>query len=111
MITPANFKCDRKCADCCRYLTVKVTKKEIEKIKKEGYDEFFEYDDHIRSNVLRLTDKGCIFLGKKGDRYYCKIYRIRPKVCRKYPFVKSDRIESCKPALLKYRNIYKYETQ
>ena len=102
MLTPENFKCDRKCADCCKYLTVKLYKKDIEAIKKAGHDDFFEYDSHIKSNVLKNQEQ-CLFLGHKDGKYYCKIYKIRPKVCRKYPFVNSDKIESCKPALLKYK--------
>ena len=101
MITPENFKCDRKCADCCKYLTVKLLKREIKAIEREGYEDFYEWDNHIGSNVVRMDD-GCFFLGKKDGKYYCKIYRIRPSVCRKYPFVNKDNIESCKPALLKY---------
>ena len=104
MITPETFKCDRSCGDCCIYLTVRLNKKEIEAIKKAGYDDFYEYDSHIKNNVMKLGEDGCPFLGKKKGKYYCKIYSIRPKVCRQYPFVKTDEIESCKPQLLKYKS-------
>ncbi len=104
MLTPSNFECNRKCADCCKYLTVKLSKKDISAIKREGYDEkfFMEFDNHIRSPVLKIKGK-CVFLGKKKDKYYCKIYELRPKVCRQYPFLNSNEIERCKPALLKYK--------
>ena len=105
MITSENFVCDRTCADCCKYLTVKLYKKDIEAIKKAGYEEgfFLDYDTHIKSYVLRMNDKNCVFLGKKGNNYFCKIYRSRPKVCRAYPFAGKTEIESCKPSLLRYK--------
>jgi Fe-S-cluster containining protein len=105
MLTPETFKCDRTCADCCKYLTVKLDKKDINKIKKAGYDQdfFLKFDNFIESPVLKLTDKGCIFLIKKDSYYYCKIYDIRPKVCRDYPFINSNIVESCKPVLLRNR--------
>lgn len=104
MPTPQTFKCAR-CADCCKYLTIKLYKKDIKGIKRAGYNEdfFMEYDSLIKSPVLRLRNNKCIFLGKKEDKHYCKIYETRPKVCRLYPFVNENKIESCKPNLLKYR--------
>ncbi len=105
MLTAETFKCDRKCADCCKYLTVKLSNKDIMVIKEGGYGEedFLEYDGHIDSAVLKVNDAGCVFLTKKGDKYYCKIYKIRPCVCKQYPFVSSNKIESCKPNLLRYK--------
>jgi len=103
MITKEEFVCDRTCAECCKYLTVKLNKKEIETIKEAGHSNFYIYDKEINSNVMKWTDDGCLFLGKKEGEYYCKIYSIRPEVCRKYPFVEKDSIESCKPDLLKNR--------
>lgn len=105
MITLENFKCDRSCADCCKYLTVKLYKKDIEVIKREGFDEdfFIEFDTHIKNPVLKIRNERCVFLGKRKGRYYCKIYESRPKVCKLYPFVNSNRIERCKPNFLKYK--------
>ncbi|MFH2028005.1 MAG: YkgJ family cysteine cluster protein, partial [Nanoarchaeota archaeon] len=94
---------DRKCADCCKDLTVKLYKKDILAIEKRGYSDFYEYDSHIKSPVIKMTDDGCPFLGNKDGKYYCKIYNIRPKVCRAYPFVGVNEIKSCRPALLKYK--------
>ena len=104
MLTPSTFLCKR-CADCCRYLTVKLSKKDIEAIKDKSYKEdfFIKFDRYIKSPVLKNKDEGCVFLGKKEGKYYCKIYNIRPKVCRKYPFVESDKVESCKPKLLRFK--------
>lgn len=104
MLNPKNFKCGR-CADCCRYLRVKLFKKDIEAIKEIGYNkDFFEgYDAHIRSPVLKVRNNGCVFLGKRKGEYYCRIYEARPKVCRLYPFVNSNMVKGCKPNLLKHR--------
>ena len=41
MLTGKTFKCDRTCADCCKYLTVKLDNNDIKRIKKAGYDEDF----------------------------------------------------------------------
>lgn len=99
MISVQDFKCI-KCGDCCKFLIVKVGKRDIDKIKKAGYDDFFGMDSHIRDNVLKRDDEGCVFLAKKGKEYFCRIYEIRPKVCKDYPFVNSSVVESCKPVLL-----------
>ncbi|MFQ5620970.1 MAG: YkgJ family cysteine cluster protein [Candidatus Nanoarchaeia archaeon] len=32
----------------------------------------------------------CPFLGEKDGKYYCKVYKMRPLACRKYPRVKSE---------------------
>ncbi|MFH1641489.1 MAG: YkgJ family cysteine cluster protein [Nanoarchaeota archaeon] len=98
MLTKQNFKCKR-CADCCRYTIVKLFKEDIDKIKQAGFAEefFLDYDCHINSFTLKSNDKGCVFL----DQNKCKIYSIRPKVCKLYPFVKKDTVESCKPSLFK----------
>jgi len=98
MLTPSNFRCER-CGDCCRYLTVRLDKKDISMIKGEGFEDFFVFDDFIKSDVLKRDDKGCVFFDGDG----CKIYDVRPTVCRKYPFVESDEVESCKPELVKFK--------
>jgi Fe-S-cluster containining protein len=98
MINQKSFRCLR-CADCCKHLIVKLYKGDISKIKKEGYGDFFVYDNHIKSNVLKQKNFKCVFLSKKKGEYYCKIYSIRPKVCRGYPFVENKKVDSCKPMI------------
>lgn len=104
MLTKNSFKCKR-CAECCKYTIVKLFKEDIERIKKAGYKEdfFVRYDSHIKSPVLRNEKGSCVFLEKKKGKYQCKIYDIRPRVCRLYPFVESDEVEDCKPQLLRLR--------
>ncbi len=99
MLTLSNFRCER-CGDCCRYLTVKLSKEDISAIKEKGFEEgfFVVFDDFIKSEVLKRDDKGCVFFDGGSC---CKIYDFRPTVCKRYPFVEYDKVESCKPKLMK----------
>ncbi len=103
MPTKSNFKCDRCCGKCCRVL-VQVDKEDISRISKLGYEYsyFLEGDIMDEKNlVLRMDEKGCIFLKKdKKGRYSCSIYKNRPKTCRKYPFFNKKPIKSCYPEIL-----------
>ncbi len=69
------------CHKCCIKTEMPLTKKDIKKIEKLGYKDFYIED----SGILRLknVDEKCIFLGEKG----CKIYSHRPLGCRLYPLV------------------------
>ncbi len=79
----------------------------IKEISTKGYQVRFESGRaDIEYLAESITNNGLICpptVSKKGDKYYCKIYQLRPNVCRQYPFISSDKIESCKPDLLKYR--------
>ena len=99
MLTPESFKCDRSCADCCKITIVRLNKEDIKRIRKAGYPEtyFLDFDSHINSPILRNTKNKCVFLKKKDNKYYCEVYKIRPKVCGLYPFVTKKEVESCKP--------------
>jgi len=102
MITKNNFKCEQ-CAECCKLLTVKISKSDIKKIQEKGYDDFFfQYDENIDSNILERDEQGCVFL----DGNKCNIYNIRPKVCRDYPFIQGKVVETCKPQTFA-RNLFK----
>src|SRR3989338_6250988 len=103
MLNKSTFRCD-SCAQCCKAFDVKLFKEDIRRIKKAGYDEdFFMEPDGISRKpndyVLRKQNGQCVFLGKRSGKYYCKIYDIRPKICRKYPFFGKD-VESCRPSEL-----------
>jgi Fe-S-cluster containining protein len=108
MITPSNFKC-KQCGKCCFKYTVKVTDAEIRRIEKEGYekDKFAEPDDFDPSTgnyALRRVDDQCIFLFKDKGKYVCRIYSIRPKICKEYPFNESKEIMSCEPETYAWEN-------
>ena len=100
MLNPTTFKCER-CGKCCKTYIIKVSKKDIKRIKNKGYEEsyFLMHDSMSPGNnkfVLRKENGKCVFLKKKNGKYFCEIYKIRPLICQKYPFFKKN-VESCKP--------------
>lgn len=97
-LNPKTFKC-QQCGECCK-IVVTLTEKEIKAIKQRGYKDFLIKDPikGKKKNCLKRINRNCVFLTKKGNKYYCKIYDIRPKTCRLYPFLnKNIKISSCKP--------------
>ncbi len=76
---PSN--CNR-CAYCCT-LRVRLSFLEYLKILLKGYRNFTEKDLKGR-RCIKLPDNKCYFLENKN---FCKIYSIRPKMCREYPGV------------------------
>ena len=102
MLDPNTFSCER-CGECCIKYTVKISKADIERIKKQGYSsrEFVEIDKNLpepSKTVLRKKDNlWCVFLARNKNKVFsCKIYDARPTVCKMYPFLKNE-IDSCKP--------------
>ncbi|MFC1768496.1 YkgJ family cysteine cluster protein [Nanoarchaeota archaeon] len=94
-LTPKNFKCDRKCGECCKKLSVIITKRETNKLEKLGYSDFVEADLGTKGFVLRRNSRGCVFLKKERNNYICKIYDHRPRICKIYPFFGNP--TTCKP--------------
>lgn len=92
------FKC-RDCGYCCT-LIVELTNKEIEQIKKAGYDEeeFAEVGPSGKKRI-KLKNYYCYFLGLHRGETFCRIYKARPKICRDYPFLKAG-TEECFPPRL-----------
>jgi|TARA_Y100000031_G_C8048261_1_gene304933 Fe-S-cluster containining protein len=106
MVTKKDFKC-KQCGECCK-LIVKLSKKDIERIEKVGYgkEEFAALDPlEPRSKVkdaMKRRNSRCVFSDLKENKYWCRIYKIRPRNCRIFPFFNDD-VESCKPdRLLKW---------
>jgi len=99
MLNQKIFRCKR-CGECCRHYTIKLTKADIKKIEKRYNKEYFLSYDHIKNYLVLKSNNGCVFLKQKKNKYFCGIYDIRPKICRKYPFFKKN-IESCKPITIK----------
>lgn len=96
-----SFKCKR-CAKCCLCLTVLLSKNDINRIKKKGYEEAFFIDTenigpYKGKSSLKRKNNRCIFLAKKNKKYYCKIYDIRPKTCKDYPAGDCGPFSSFKP--------------
>jgi Fe-S-cluster containining protein len=81
------FNCKRCATFCCKLGGPKLTEKDIEQIRRAGYntEEFLE----PTSNSLKSKKDGsCIFLKFKAEKnvYTCSIYDSRPALCRLYPF-------------------------
>jgi len=101
MLTKTNFKC-QQCGDCCKPL-VKLSNDDIKRIENADYKrESFLDSDHNSSFVIKRINNRCIFSYYKNNKYWCRIYRIKPKNCMIYPFFE-EKVESCKPdKLLKW---------
>jgi Fe-S-cluster containining protein len=90
------FKCKRCAIYCCKLGGPYLTKEDIEQIESAGYriNEFVE-DSKRKYGELPMTsamknrkDGSCIFLrtDKKRNACKCSIYKIRPILCRLFPF-------------------------
>jgi len=77
----SEFKCLR-CGNCCRFYFTELTKEDIKRLENAGYENFWE----VREGKLCMKTKlgHCWFL--ENDR--CKVYPLRPTVCREFPFFK-----------------------
>ena len=85
-----------KCGECCRHV-VKVSEQDVERIKELGISNFTEFDKEINSMVLKQKNNVCMFLKKENDKFICSIYNHRPQVCRKYPFIRKEKLKDCRP--------------
>lgn len=73
----------KRCGYCCTLIPV-ISLAEKLRIMLHGYKNFTEKD--IRGKrCIKLVNKDCYFLQRKDDgTTECKIYKIRPKVCRDF---------------------------
>lgn len=90
-------KCQR-CGECCKIYEVEANPFEIERISDflhismEKFRELFLHENLFSWNEFSFMlnkEKGfgtpCVFQGKCRDGLYgCKIYSVRPEVCRKF---------------------------
>lgn len=72
-----NGKCS-KCGDCCTNF-IPITKKEVKKIKKYVEENNIKAEKRIFENDIYMK---CPFLDMKTKQ--CKIYEVRPFVCRDF---------------------------
>lgn len=90
----------RQCGTCCKtYKKVLLRPDEVERMKKLGANVgiMIKLNDLRTKNLKDLAEdeknkhkiymihpdgKGCIFLEKRNDKYYCKIYHYRPESCK-----------------------------
>jgi Fe-S-cluster containining protein len=81
------FQC-MNCGACCRVQPPDVSAAEQKEIKAKGFVDFLEKPDETGVRwIRRRKDGSCFFLGEDSE---CKIYGVRPSVCRLEPFTISD---------------------
>lgn len=71
----------KRCTYCCT-LSAKLSLFEYLRILLKGYKDFADRNAKGQRH-LKLINNKCYFLKDK----HCKIYNIRPKMCREYPGV------------------------
>lgn len=94
----SKFRC-LNCGYCCT-LVVILSKDDIERIKKLGYNEAdFAENDRLGRKRVRMKNYYCYFLGLHKGESFCRIYNERPQVCRDYPFFRKGTQECLVPRL------------
>lgn len=79
------------CAECCKnYPFIRLSKSEVFLITSYTalpMDQFTELKEkEVGSYFLKFNENGdCYFLKYDKGSYCCKIYDIRPSICRNYP--------------------------
>ena len=77
-----------RCANCCKTMTVLLTKTDIERIAKhldmpvQEFAERYLEPDEKEAPLLEMRQQPCPFL---GDDNRCTVYDVRPAACREYP--------------------------
>ena len=83
---PVNCKIgDRYCGKCCFNTEMPLTKSDIVRLQKLGYEKSHFIVHRRGIPYLRNINGHCIFLDPKTHK--CKIYEYRPLGCRLYPLV------------------------
>ncbi|MEE4240546.1 MAG: YkgJ family cysteine cluster protein [Desulfopila sp.] len=90
----------RQCGNCCKqYRKITLQEDEVAFIKKMGGEVGIDISlKEIREKgiekaredagrdgkvfMIHPDNKGCVFLQRKNDLYYCKIYHYRPRACQ-----------------------------
>ncbi len=78
------------CVQCCLKTEMPLLKKDIERIKKLGFN--YHYFIINKDGWLQLKNYNgkCVF----NDGKQCLIYKYRPEGCKSYPII-YDEIENC----------------
>jgi Fe-S-cluster containining protein len=80
------FKCNN-CGACCRIQPPEVDLNEQKQIEAKGYKGFLTSPDEAGLRwIKRKKDGSCIFL----ENNKCKIYSVRPVICKLEPFTIAD---------------------
>jgi uncharacterized protein len=99
----------RQCGACCKtYRKIILQAEEVDFIRKMGghvgvntslselrrrplEDLLREAQTSGKVFMIHPDDRGCVFLQKRNDKHYCKIYHYRPKTCRGFKCNLADR--------------------
>lgn len=73
----------KRCGYCCT-LIPKLSFLEKIRLMLNGYFNFTEKDSKGR-RCIKLVNGDCYFLVRGELKTFCKIYKLRPKVCRDFP--------------------------
>jgi Fe-S-cluster containining protein len=98
----------RQCGTCCKsYRKITLQPGEVEFIRKMGghvgvdvslaqlrdrsMDELVtEAEATGKVFMIHPDDKGCVFLQKRNDKYFCRIYHHRPRACQGFRCTVAD---------------------
>ena len=75
-----------KCGNCCKLYDITVDKNDIEVISEYlelSENDFIEKYLTADGEGYKIKDKPCCFLDADGK---CRIYAVRPNVCRDFPY-------------------------
>jgi Fe-S-cluster containining protein len=82
-----DFRC-KNCGSCCKVQPPDVDASERKQIEAKGFSNFLDKPDETGTRWIRRNkDGGCFFLDKDNR---CKIYDVRPAICRLEPFTIAD---------------------
>ncbi|XHH09941.1 MAG: YkgJ family cysteine cluster protein [Candidatus Bathyarchaeia archaeon] len=82
----AGFKC-KNCGVCCKVQPPEVDLNEQKEIESKGYRNFLTEPDEAGLRwIKRKKDGSCMFL----ESNKCKIYPVRPVICKLEPFTIAD---------------------
>jgi len=76
----------RECSNCCKLYDILINKNDIAVISKNlelSENDFIEKYLAEYDEDYKIRDKPCCFLDTDGS---CRIYEIRPAVCRDFPY-------------------------
>lgn len=87
------FECNR-CGYCCT-LIPRITLLETVRIWFKGYKNFTTKDS-LGKRCIKQIKGDCFFLERNGKISSCKIYSIRPNVCKEFPYGQKNNFGECK---------------
>lgn len=89
------FKCNN-CGGCCN-LFVRLTEKDINKIKKAGYKGEYFVEKKDKEKSLKRVNGNCIFLSIDEGKSKCEIQSYKPKLCMNFPAISLFSIKGYDP--------------